>query len=129
MTYVPPMTDQQECRICKVTKPFEAFHQHSKGGKYRTDCKECRCAIEAARRYGVTTEHVDALLEKQGACCAICGSDGKDHATFTRLVIDHCHTTGKVRGMLCAKCNIGLGNFNDQSRLLLKAAVYLQQTM
>ena len=51
-------------------------------------------------------------------CCVICGSDEK-------LVVDHCHTTGQVRGMLCGHCNRGLGHFRDDPTLLEFARIYL----
>ena len=67
---------------------------------------------------GLTPAAYGALLEKQAGLCAICGTGG-------RLDIDHCHQEGHVRGLLCAPCNKGLGNFRDDPELLAAAARYL----
>ncbi len=64
--------------------------------------------------YGLSPEEYDAMPKE----CAICG-------TTERLVVDHNHTTGEVRGVLCHKHNIGLGFFNDDPTLLLRAVDYL----
>ena len=85
--------------------------------------------MEAARRYGVTVGEVQALAEKQGHRCAICGTHKSSipHDAFKHnpLVIDHDHETGKVRGLLCPTCNVGLGQFKDSVGLLAKAIAYL----
>lgn len=65
----------------------------------------------------------DAVLAKQGGGCAICGTAPKTR----RLNIDHCHATGQVRGLLCPRCNRGLGWFRDRIDLLHGAAVYLRR--
>lgn len=75
------------------------------------------------RYYGITLEEYDLLLEKQGYKCAICGIDKAENVKS--FAVDHCHKTGKVRGLLCHKCNIGLGHFDDSSNLLIKAVSYL----
>ena len=63
------------------------------------------------------------MLEKQGGVCAICK---KTCSSGKSLAIDHDHDTDEVRGLLCGKCNRGLGIFNDSSHILLVAAKYLQ---
>lgn len=70
-----------------------------------------------ARQHGITVEEAEALLATE--CCAICG------ATDRRLVVDHCHETGVVRGRLCSQCNSGLGHFGDDPERLLAAREYL----
>lgn len=62
------------------------------------------------------------MYAMQQAKCAIC--DTKPDK-YPGLVVDHCHTTGKVRGLLCTKCNLGLGHFKDNKEALAKAALYL----
>lgn len=77
------------------------------------------------RNYGITYEDYLQLLEGQDHKCAICGtmeSDRKDGD----LVVDHCHASGKVRGMLCQKCNLMLGNANDLVGTLEQAVIYLR---
>ena len=80
-----------------------------------------------ARKYGITPDRYKEILEKQNGKCAICGSadGGKRGDRRRRLAVDHCHATGKVRGMLCASCNAGLGALRDSPELLAKALVYL----
>lgn len=78
-------------------------------------------------KYGLTEADYEAMLKKQGGLCAICNADrgGNRHGT-DYLAVDHCHDTGKVRGLLCQKCNHGLGKFNDDLTMLRKAAQYLE---
>lgn len=71
----------------------------------------------------LTADEYDALSERQGGRCAICGDVPKG-----RLVVDHDHETGKVRGLLCNFCNAALGFFRDDPHRLIAAANYLQET-
>jgi hypothetical protein len=75
---------------------------------------------ERARRYGLKLEDYRALVKNQGNACAICKRSDRP------LVVDHCHVTRKVRRLLCNKCNVGLGCFNDDPALLRAAAAYLE---
>lgn len=70
---------------------------------------------------GVTFATYDSLLKSQGGRCAICGGLNDSR----RLAIDHCHNTGKIRGLLCRACNTGLGSFRDDPHLMLSAIAYL----
>jgi len=70
------------------------------------------------KKYGLTYEAYVQLLADHGNKCAICG-DGR------KLVIDHDHVTGAVRGILCDGCNVGVGRFGDNPALVYKAAMYL----
>jgi hypothetical protein len=72
------------------------------------------------KTYGLTLEDYEAMLEAQDYGCAICGGQGS-----RRLVVDHCHATERVRGLLCDKCNIGLGWFRDDPELMDRAIGYL----
>ena len=74
-------------------------------------------------RYGITTEQYKEMLEKQGHKCGICGT--KQERLRKRLFIDHDHDTGAVRGLLCMKCNSGLGMFNDDVKIVGTAKTYL----
>jgi hypothetical protein len=75
------------------------------------------------RLYQLTPQMYQALVTRQNGKCAICEgtNPGGD-----RLAVDHDHQTGKVRGLLCHNCNIGLGNFQDSRDALRKAIVYLE---
>lgn len=81
-------------------------------------------------RYGLTPEQYAKMLEDQNGACLICnGNDlnSRQHQKVRQpLVVDHCHTTGKIRGLLCSHCNRALGLFEDKIDLLQKAANYLQ---
>ena len=79
-------------------------------------------------RYNITLEKYNQLWEKQNGLCAICGKPETSKHTsgaIYKLSVDHCHTTNEVRGLLCSKCNIGLGQFQDNTNYLLLAAQYL----
>ncbi|MET4187624.1 hypothetical protein ABIB86_000427 [Bradyrhizobium sp. JR1.7] len=77
------------------------------------------------RFYKMTQADYDEMLLAQGGRCAICRTDkpGPEHYKF--LCVDHDHTTGKVRGLLCSPCNVGIGNFSDDPSRLSMAAKYL----
>ena len=81
-------------------------------------------AIRRKWRYGISSEDYDAMLEEQDNKCKICLGEFNDQ-TVTN--IDHCHTTNKVRGILCPHCNRGLGQFKDNIKLLTKAINYLEE--
>lgn len=72
------------------------------------------------KRYAITLTEYNEMLAAQGGVCAICSS-----TCYHRLSIDHCHATGRIRGLLCQKCNRGLGLFGDRPETLAKAIKYL----
>lgn len=78
-------------------------------------------------KYGITPEQYDEMLVAQGGCCALCGSSDPQ-AVFDRFHIDHSHETGRVRGLLCAKCNLGLGSLGDTVESLQRAIDYIKRT-
>lgn len=94
---------------------------------YKDCCKSCnQKKITSVIRYkntGCTQEYYDILYARQKGKCAICDT----HASELKraLSADHCHTTKEVRGLLCNKCNIGIGYFNDDVVLLTAAISYL----
>lgn len=75
-------------------------------------------------KYGITLEEYNRMFDSQEGKCAICGSEepGRNNTNFA---VDHDHETEEVRGLLCHRCNMGLGYFMDDPELLLKAAKYL----
>jgi hypothetical protein len=73
--------------------------------------------------YGVTQEQFYIILKNQNGCCALCADHLGD--LYSRIHIDHDHKTGRVRGLLCARCNNGLGNFRDNADVLRRAADYV----
>lgn len=76
-------------------------------------------------RYGITGEQYQQALIDQDNSCAICGAHGSTQRRA--LDIDHCHATGAFRGLLCNRCNAGLGWFRDDQDLMLAAIKYLQK--
>lgn len=84
---------------------------------------ENRYKSRVRRLYGLTYEQYQEILEKQNGACAICLKEQREASK--RLHIDHDHVTGKVRGLLCTKCNMGIGLFGDNVDLLDKATKYL----
>lgn len=144
---------QKRCGKCKETKPLDSFYNlktSSDGKGYR--CKPCD--KEAKRKwlkdkpehyrnyqrrnnlktkYGITMEDYYDILEKQGGVCGICGAESNCYDTTHHIVdnfaVDHCHTTGKVRGLLCNQCNRGLGMLGDTSEALEKAYKYLKNVI
>ena len=93
----------------------------------RPDHKNYYSICQRYHKFGITAEEFKSIFEKQEGCCAICG---RHQLEFKKaLAVDHCHKTGKIRGLLCTNCNQGLGHFMDNSELLLKAAEYLKDNI
>jgi hypothetical protein len=78
------------------------------------------------RKYGIDIKEYERLEAEQGGRCAICKELPSDPRGY-RLHVDHCHATGKVRGLLCTSCNSGLGRFKDSVERLESAVKYLEQ--
>jgi hypothetical protein len=86
-------------------------------------------AEQNLRKYNMTVAELQEMIEQQGNRCAICGdppTPGTGPAT-KRLHIDHCHTSGTNRALLCLNCNNGLGRFKDDPSRLRAAADYLEE--
>jgi len=84
-------------------------------------CRDCRDDYVLVKKYGITQAQKKKMISDQGNKCAICGDEHR------LLVVDHCHDTGKVRGMLCTKCNTAIGKLNDDPGMLRKAISYLEK--
>lgn len=101
-----------------------AAHLAAKKRAWRQQNPEKHAAYIRKVHYGITDPEYQALLIKQNELCAICG--GPPIRAGHSLSVDHCHTTGKIRGLLCSNCNTGLGLFKDSPELLEKALLYLR---
>lgn len=75
--------------------------------------------------FGITLEQYESYAINQKHCCAICGTAQSEQRR--KMAVDHCHATGKVRGLLCHNCNVGLGNFKDSPQILTKAISYIYE--
>lgn len=75
--------------------------------------------------YGITAEQYEAMLTSQGNCCAICGTTQATTKHVNSWRVDHCHTTGKVRALLCHNCNIAMGLLKEDTNTLQKMIGYL----
>ena len=78
------------------------------------------------RYYGITVEQYDAMFAAQHGRCAICETHQRD--MNYALAVDHDHATGKVRALLCHKCNLGIGYMREDRTLLLRAIRYLEES-
>jgi hypothetical protein len=72
-------------------------------------------------KYGLTLEQYDGMLDRQGGVCAICDEPPGD----TALHVDHCHDTGRIRGLLCFRCNSALGNLRHDPEVIGRALEYV----
>lgn len=78
---------------------------------------------DTLKQYGLTPTSYSRLLDYQLGGCAICG---REPTKRRRLAVDHNHRSGKVRGLLCTRCNVGLGLFDESIERLLEAVSYLR---
>lgn len=107
------------CKAC-ATRRVKDWATHNRaafdGARWKSHLK---------RHFGITPEEYGAIWKAQGECCAICRQRSGD-SRGSRPHVDHCHETGKVRGILCNLCNSGLGQFRDDIALMQRAIEYLQ---
>lgn len=109
------------CEGCKILRQEKVRAYRAKISKaYYHSNKKTLLLQQKACRYGLTVEGLKELFQTKE--CQICSNPFKNNKDRH---IDHCHTTGKVRGLLCGRCNKGLGFFHDNVDLLLNAAKYL----
>lgn len=119
----------KQCTKCGEHKELSEFFKKegSKDG-LTYQCKKCTSDRHRQnwllRSYGISEPDYKSLLESQGGVCKICG---KECSTGRNLAVDHCHKTGKVRGLLCKKCNVSIGAFGDDIEVMSKAIEYLKQ--
>jgi Recombination endonuclease VII len=80
------------------------------------------------RERGMSVSEYDRMVAAQNGVCAICRRQSRSVrcGKVLRLSVDHDHVTGRVRGLICNRCNMGLGNFDDEPAFLRAAAAYLE---
>jgi hypothetical protein len=140
------------CSLCRTSLPLSEFYQRSSqnGPGLRAECKACcgrrskkhyeqnrehykqyasrrnrmrpdeRRSIHLKRMYGITNTIYEAMYEAQDGRCGICSEPHR------RLVVDHDHDSGRVRGLLCRKCNAAIGQLKDNPVLLRRALSWLE---
>lgn len=109
----------KSCALCKEVLSMNSFDKHKSGflGK-RSYCKKCTHEFYLKRKYGLTTADKNRLYESQGKKCAIC----QTFFQLSKLFVDHCHQTGKIRGLLCNSCNCAIGFLGDGGNKTILAA-------
>lgn len=130
------------CRFCEQEKEeidfYRFFDRWSNKHYLSTRCKPChqeyrrnnpatprnRKAEKLQLRYGMTYEQWESMRERENYRCMVCGIS--EDELGKRLDVDHCHTSGKVRGLLCNPCNTMIGHARDSVAVLEAAAAYLK---
>lgn len=132
----PQMEVHKTCATCKVNKPkTEYWKNRASSDGVHSYCKPCAKRYDKEKypsgkpkrrsryyeqTYGLTLPELDEMKESQDGKCAICLVEPE------RSVVDHCHDTGKVRGILCDTCNRAIGLLKDDPEILISAARYLR---
>src|SRR5208282_5296918 len=111
---------RHECRSCRKDYNRERYTSSGKRDKTHSD--------RVVREHGLAPGEYEAQLAKQSGVCAICGNPEVNviRGGQCRLAVDHHHKTGIRRGLLCVRCNTGIGLLNEDPDILMKAVVYLQ---
>ncbi len=136
------------CRRCKLDKPVTEYYKaHRNTDRLQSYCKPCGIKNGAEwrkrpsskikdkqrkliTRYGVTQLQYNDLLESQNGLCKICSvpPTSKRNQEKYSLSVDHCHKTGKIRGLLCKSCNLAVGGVADNIEWAYGIAKYLKET-
>jgi len=132
------------CSKCKIEKSLDEYHKRAnRPCGVRSQCKKCYLEYpkklkrrdnymrnyDLNKQYGIDIDEYNLMFENQKGCCKICNKHISELNSKHKknLCVDHNHETGKVRGLLCDKCNRGLGLFCDDENLLYKAMEYLNR--
>ncbi|MER5361795.1 endonuclease VII domain-containing protein [Streptomyces sp. NPDC002785] len=121
---VPVPRGNKRCPQCGEVKPHSQWERNKTSSDgWASYCRECgaeRNRISYFKReYGLTPAERDALIADQVGVCCICLDALPEH-------VDHCHGTGRVRGVLCFSCNAALGQFKDRPDVIRRAAAYVE---
>jgi len=130
---------KRRCPRCGRSKRRGLFHKNkTRPGNISIYCKRCTADCQTKytalqqhdfylkSKFGISLCDYEKLLKKQRGRCAICRTATPGTNTI-HFAVDHCHKTGMIRGLLCQKCNRGLGHFDDRPKLFDKAAEYLRK--
>jgi len=95
------------------------YHQTKEGSEHLYD-------MSLRRHYGISISDWNDMFAAQNGCCAICGRHQSDFKN--RFHVDHCHETGKIRGLLCSNCNTAIGKLGSDTDLIRRAMNYLSES-
>jgi hypothetical protein len=112
-------------RVKAERRVFRAAHREEINERQRSRSLATRLSDRwqrLRRAYGISKDQYEAMLARQAGVCAMCKKPPAEP-----LLVDHCHATGRVRGLLCRTCNTGLGFFGDDHRLMTAVADYLKK--
>lgn len=143
--YADKLEGVKKCPDCGKKYPYSEFYNNKNDSRgMSSQCKKCmmkrrkvwevenpdmhfdkRRGYGLRKNYGITINDYNDMFEKQNGLCAVCGSDSNGTTRSKHLFVDHDHTTGKIRGLLCNKCNQALGLLNDNTSVLERAINYL----
>jgi len=138
------MCETKACTRCGETKPASNFGKRKLKTRWvlKSSCNKCQVEISSewaaknkhkitaarlARTYNLSYDDYKKMVTEQDNCCAICGAKANE-SVRGELHVDHCHSTGIVRGLLCVLCNTVLGKVNDDPRILEKMIDYLKNS-
>lgn len=113
------------CGRCKIPKESSLFDKNKSKKNGHGTCKQCRSDYAYNKKYGLSLKQYLKLLTEQSDCCKICGKSYMK-CQYKKLNVDHCHTTHKIRGLLCGSCNKAIGLLKDDLRLVYNVSRYLQ---
>lgn len=115
---------RSKCRPCTTKENLARYHASATTREAHRNASR----KHGLKKYGITLSDFDKMYADQGGACAICAVPIA-HTSEDRHMssaVDHCHTTLKVRGLLCFHCNVGLGKFFDNPELMRRAAAYIE---
>jgi len=142
-----------KCKKCGTEKPLESFRVDKRRGTHRGSCRDCdkeylrkwvaenkgkvreaskarprdrrdRWSCHLRRKYGLEPKDYDRMFAAQEGKCAICKTPSPGGRS-SRFNVDHCHSSGLVRGLLCNQCNTAIGALQDDPRRMISAIIYL----
>lgn len=121
---VPVPRGHKRCPQCEQVKPHSEWEPNkSASDGWASYCRKCRAERNRIsyfkRKYGLTPAELDVMVAEQHGICCICLAGPAEH-------VDHCHETGRVRGVLCFSCNAALGQFKDRPDVMRRAATYVE---